>query len=719
MVNKYKFIGNLIFTLFLVFGNNVNSQVTITPGDTTVCAGQSVTLNATGVGGGGPVTGINTNTCTSAGTAVAGLTDDNVQGPFPIGFNFCFYGNNYNQIWVGSNNWAGFSGGQTGTWVTTTIPNAGAGTPKNCIMSPWQDINPNTGGTVRRNLIGTAPNRKLTISWCNVPMFSCTGILYSSQIILYESTNIIETHILDRQLCATWNSGNATHGLHNLAGNQATVVPGRNNSAWAANNDGKRFTPSGPGTGCGQTTSYTISDIPYNPIYGEPPVITWYLQPDLVNPIGTGPSITVSPNVSPAVYVASLGPSNGGGAGAPPFDEATVTIDEQIVSTTVVDIACNGGVGGSITASVPSFGPWTYVWADSLGIPVQQDVSINTPSVLNPPGGGIYFVQVTDNIGCVFNATDTIVEPTPLELNLTQIDSMLCLGDNSAQFTVVASGGTPNYAYTSVPPSLGFNGVFTPTVGGIYDVTVTDNNNCTVSLPVNVYQIPVPFEIIVDTVKQIRCFGDNNGEIIIIPIGGLPPYTFTCAQNSALNNSTGQFTNLAPGQYTITCEDSYGCSFTVDETISQPNTPLSANIISQTPVICYGDSTGRIIVQAIGGTAPYNFSNSYNTLYDNPAQFIDVFQGPDNMFVVDANGCFVNIPYVMVGPTIPLTIDTLFFQNVLCLPSQDGTISMDVIGGWPINGIVYNFDLYEQQPDATYSNILSNQTGVFGNLGEG
>jgi hypothetical protein len=461
---------------------------------------------------------------------------------------------------------------------------------------------------------------------------------------LYESTNIIETHILDRQLCATWNGGNATHGLHNLAGNQATIVPGRNNSAWAATNDGKRFTPSGPGTGCGQTTAYTISDIPYNPIYGEPPVITWYLQPDLVNPIGTGPSITVSPNASPSVYVASLGPSNGGGAGAPPFDEATVTIDDQIVSTTVVDIACNGGVGGSITASVPSFGPWTYVWADSLGIPVQQDVSINTPSVLNPPGGGIYFVQVTDDIGCVFNATDTIVEPTPLELNLTQIDSMLCLGDNSAQFTVVASGGTPNYAYTSVPAALGFNGIFTPTVGGIYDVTVTDNNNCTVSLPVNVYQIPVPFETIVDTVKQIRCFGDNNGEIIIIPIGGLPPYTFTCSQNSALNNSTGQFTNLAPGQYTITCEDSYGCSFTVDETISQPNTPLSANIISQTPVICYGDSTGSIIVQAIGGTAPYNFSNTYNTLYDNPAQFIDVFQGPDNMFVVDANGCFVNIP---------------------------------------------------------------------------
>jgi gliding motility-associated-like protein len=719
MVYKYNFKCILPLILFVFFTLSINAQVTITPGDTSICNGQSVTLNATGTGGTGPITGINTNTCTSAGIQVNGLTDDNVQGPFPIGFDFCFYGNNYNQIWVGSNNWAGFSGGQTGTWVTTTIPNAGAGTPKNCIMSPWQDINPGVGGTVRRNLIGTAPNRKLTISWCNVPMFSCAGILYSSQIILYEGTNIIETHILDRQLCANWNNGNATHGLHNLAGNQATIVPGRNNTPWAANNDGKRFTPSGPGVGCGQTTAYTISDVPYNPIYGEPPIITWYLQPDLVNPIGTGPSITVSPTVSPAVYVASLGPINGGGAGAPPFDEATVNIDDQIISTSVVDIACFGGAGGGITASVPNFGPWTYVWADSNGIPVQQDVSINAPSVLNPPGGGIYFVQVTDNLGCVFNGTDTINEPLPLTLNLTQIDSMLCLGDNNAQFTVVASGGTPNYNFTSVPSALGFNGLFTPTVGGQYDVTVTDNNNCSTSLEVNVYQIPVPFNIIVDTVKQIRCFGDNSGEIIIIPVGGLPPYSFSCAQNPALNNTTGQFVNLVPGQYTITCTDSYGCSFLVDEVISQPNAPLSANLISQSPVICSGDSTGIITVQALGGTAPYDFANCCFNINTNPAFFTDVFAGSDIVQVVDANGCVVFVPYIMNQPAAPLTLDTLFFQNVLCLPSQDGTISLNVTGGWPINGLVYDYNLFQQQPDESYLNVLSNQTGVFGNLGQG
>jgi hypothetical protein len=44
-------------------------------------------------------------------TLVEGLGDDNVVGPFPIGFSFHYYWYDVNQFWVGSNGWIKFSGG--------------------------------------------------------------------------------------------------------------------------------------------------------------------------------------------------------------------------------------------------------------------------------------------------------------------------------------------------------------------------------------------------------------------------------------------------------------------------------------------------------------------------------------------------------------------------------------------------------------------------------
>lgn len=714
-----KIYTKLLFSTCLIgllLVSYVNAQVTVTPATSTICPGQSVTLNATGQTGGPNGTGIQTNACTAAGTQVNGLTDDNVQGPFNIGFNFCFYGNNYNQFYVCSNNWMGFSGGQTGTWQTAPIPSVANTVPKNCIMAPWQDINPGLGGTVRWKLIGTAPNRMLTVSWCQIPMFSCTGLLYSSQIIIHETTNIIETHILNRPLCLNWNNGNATHGLHNANGTQATVVPGRNNTAWTAANDGKRFIPNGPGTGCGQTTSYIIEDIPYNPQYGNPPgPITWFEMPDLTTPIGTGNSITVTPTNATTIYRASQNPN-----GIAPFGEATVNWDIQNVNFLVDDFDCFGSpTGASISASVANFGPWSYVWTDISGVPVSSQNNVNGPGVYVPPNEGSYIVTVTDNLGCTHTDTATIVEPDLLQIQLTSLDSMLCFGDNQANFSVLASGGTPPYNYTSNPPLLGANGNFVSNAGGNFEVTVTDANNCTSAINVSVYQEQVPFTILVDTIQQIPCFGLNNGQIIIIPVGGLAPYSFTVAQNPALNNSSGQFINLPPGQYTITCSDSYGCSYVVEATISQPANPLSANIISQTPVRCFGEGNGRIIIAAQGGTPPYQFGNSVNTLFTNPAIFDDLFAGPDQFLVVDANGCNVTVPYVMTQPNQELTVSINNFQNVLCLPTIDGSISLTVSGGTPYIDNIYRHALLMQQPNLDYDTVEVNFTGVFGNLNSG
>jgi gliding motility-associated-like protein len=208
------------------------------------------------------------------------MTDDSQQGPFNIGFNFCFFGTTYTQFYVGSNGWISFSGGQPTTFTSQPIPTANALVPKNCIMGPWQDWHPGLGGQIKYQTLGVAPCRKLIVSWIGIPMFSCTGNQGTFHIVINESTNNIDNYIQDKPACLQWQGGTSTEGIHNAAGTIGIAVPGRNSTAWVTNNDAWRWTPNGP----------TVT-----------PVLTWY---QVGNPvaIGTGPSINVTPPPTGASY---------------------------------------------------------------------------------------------------------------------------------------------------------------------------------------------------------------------------------------------------------------------------------------------------------------------------------------------------------------------------------------------------------------------------------
>jgi hypothetical protein len=235
-------------------------------GDTiNICPNQMVTLNAT-------TNLINNNTnnyvisqipytpydysgTTTINSNGTPLIDDQISIAIPIGFPFCFFKNTYNRVFISSNGWIGFSLGQTVAFTSQTIPINSFVVPKNAIMGPWHDLNPGLALTgcssnsirnyVRYRSEGVAPFRRFIVSWVNVPMYQCTGICGTQQIVIYETTNIIENFIERKVVCNTWAGGTATQGLHNIDGTFAVVVPGRNSTVWTANNEGWRYTPNG------------------------------------------------------------------------------------------------------------------------------------------------------------------------------------------------------------------------------------------------------------------------------------------------------------------------------------------------------------------------------------------------------------------------------------------------------------------------------------------
>lgn len=179
----------------------------------------------------------NTAGAFNAGTVIPS-SDDVTHGPFNIGFTFNFFGNNYTQFYVGSNGWIGFSAAQTTGYTAAYIPNAGS--PRNVIMADWEDLFPGAAN-IYYTTVGTAPNRKLIVSFNAVPHYGCRSNLHTFQFVLYETTNVIDVNYQSKPLCG---SNNATAGLVNSDNSNVVPVGGKNASAWSVTNYSVRYTPS-------------------------------------------------------------------------------------------------------------------------------------------------------------------------------------------------------------------------------------------------------------------------------------------------------------------------------------------------------------------------------------------------------------------------------------------------------------------------------------------
>ena len=249
-----------------------------------------------------------------------------MQGPFPIGFTFQFYGNNYTEFYVGSNGWIGFTAGQPTALSAVSIPDTGSGwnsVPRDCIMLSWEDLNPSSGGQVVYQTFGNAPNRKFVLTFDAIPYYSTT-IPVTSQVVLYEGSNIIDNHTVDKPL----HTNPSVQGLHDLTGTKATVDSARNATIWSANQESVRYYSSG---------------------------ITWY-DVNSGQMIGVGDTLNYSPPQS--TFIAGVITDS---TGQTYSDTMYIEVLNTNISTTGLSL-CNGSV-------VLTRDPEKIIQADKLILP--------------------------------------------------------------------------------------------------------------------------------------------------------------------------------------------------------------------------------------------------------------------------------------------------------------------------------------------------------------
>ncbi len=629
----------LIFTIAALSASALTfAQATLSAGpDQTICAPNSATLTATIVPQAPIAYAPDSYT---NGTLVSGVNIDDIHsGVIPIGFSFCFMGNTYTDLVISTNNYVTFNTGVAGTYSpfsTIIVPNPIA--PTNTIMGPWQDIHPGMGGTIRYAVYGTAPYRHLTISWYQIPMFSCTSLIYSSQIQIYETTNVIESHIENRPLCAAWNNGNAVHALHNANGTLADVVPGRNNTPWVIQNEGYRWTPQGLN-----------------------PTINWYANGILV---GTGSSITVSPTVD-TEYICEIAASASGCAIGTATDTVKVFVSSPVITVTSQNADCLTGVGGSMSATVAGAAtPFNFVW--NTMPPTNAAAATN----VNP---GTYTVTLTDANGCVAQDNVTITQQGTLVTSVVSTIDLICNGMPTGNLEVVASGTSGPYTYT-LGNDTSYIGVFSNLYAGTYNVVIYDAIGCSATQQVTLVGPSNPVSIAQTSHVDASCFGYNDGSVSFTASGGTPPYNFS---SGITNSTTGVFNNLIAGSYLFSVSDANGCYVTYPDIILQ-TAPFSASISSMSDVVCYGQGNGSATVSVTGGVGPYFYS--WNSIPpQNGSTATNLNAGFYTVSVSDNNGCISAASVQIIEPdSIALTANADLF---ICQTS-DTTLIAHASGGF-------------------------------------
>lgn len=184
-------------------------------------------------------------------------------------FTFCFYGKPYSSVSIGSNGIISFDEQSIGKRCDPIIKNEipSRSYAYAAIMPAYEALDLSIGGSIYYTTVGTAPNRQFIVNYNNIPLRTCSIDKATFQVVLYETTNIIEIFIKDKPSCLYYYDGAAISGIQN-GRKEAMALPGKNASRWgnAGMNLAYRFIPNGEA----HRQTVQLADIDGRPIASAP-----------------------------------------------------------------------------------------------------------------------------------------------------------------------------------------------------------------------------------------------------------------------------------------------------------------------------------------------------------------------------------------------------------------------------------------------------------------
>lgn len=343
------------------------------------------------------------------------------------------------------------------------------------------------------------------------------------------------------------------------------------------------------------------------------------------------------------------------------------------ISTIQTNPTCNAN-NGSITATGGgSPGPYTY---NIDGGPYFSS------GVFNNLAPGIHAVTVKDATDCITGVNVNL--PNAAVPAITASVQAASCNTSSGSITANASGGTAPLEYSINGTTFQSSNVFSNLAAGSYTLYVKDAVQCYATLPVTISNISLP---LVSAFTIPATCNSSDGSVVASGTGGTTPYTFSI--NGTVYQSSGTFSNLAAGFYTVYIKDDRGCITTTGVPVSNIGGP-SVTAAASTPANC-NNATGSITVTASGGVGVlaysldginFQASNIFSNLL--PATYV--------VTVKDINGCVATRVVTVSNLAGPQTLTAAIIHASCGL--NNGTITATASGGsaplqYSINGTTY------------------------------
>ncbi len=383
------------------------------------------------------------------------------------------------------------------------------------------------------------------------------------------------------------------------------------------------------------------------------------------------------------------------GAGCTQTEQITVGNTAGFTANAIVTaVTCANNCDGSIVINTNGGNaPFTYNWLNYNNSTNSSETNLCTDT---------YFIEVTDDIGCMYPLQVDLLNPNP-PITATEIINPPTCGNTDGTISVTSTGGNQPHTY------LWNTGATTPAISnlgaGVYTLTVTDASNCSEDFVYTIGNSTAP-QVQLST-TDLLCNAICNGQITSTVTGGTPTYTYQWLD--AVGNVMGGETNpdlqnTCAGNYTLQVTDNVGCIIYTQAEIIEPdafilNSPFSTNIS------CNGSCDGTITVNPIGGTPNYTYSWN-DPSNQTTAMASNLCQGTFTVTITDANGCTANQTENITEPLpIQLVLDSIV--DATCVNSSDGGIYISINGGnppltigWTMNekDTIYTEDLTDTLP---------------------
>jgi len=381
--------------------------------------------------------------------------------------------------------------------------------------------------------------------------------------------------------------------------------------------------------------------------------------------------------------------------------EATDSLDLHL------DVTCYGFNDGEFMPHIiGGVAPYTYHFVDSVQ-------NYNHPFLFQNLYSNTYDLEIVDSLGCTIPFSVFINQPDSFYIDSLVVTDVICNSDSSGVVEYFLVGGTSPFDYIiNSDTTILSNELF----AGSFTIEIIDSNYCKIDTNFIVNEPPVLSLSIIDSLtNNISCFGNNDGQIGLTASGGIPPYKFKI--DGAINDSN-VIIELLADTFIVAVVDSVGCEDTLEVVLTQPQQNLFIDNYTLSDTLgycapCFGDSTGFITIDLMGGTAPFSYfivSNPEDTFNTLP---IEELVGGDEyqFFARDTLGCVSDTITVECNSPDEILISLELVTDPSCCYTCDAEVNLKAVGG--ISPFEYGINELPLQTDSLFSQLCGDSLNLF------